>query len=363
MLNINNLKQRLVANLVSGDPALLLELSAMSALLSDFSDSISSVHIEFRLQKSTNIVFDLIIAFDRHHLGIVSQLIADKHHTHCYQNIQNYIRHRQENAFLVSATLVLWLEYDYCTGEQNYSQPSVCFTVNDDYLTDVMLDRSNNLAVITSGIEGILNDRIQADYQSQLVSLMTHLQGKGTVIHVSVMQSRQPVAVKLFVEIDRQQLDAFLDAAQWGGDRQQLQQMLSRMFDNSPAYQQLYVDINVTDFEQVNGSRLAFTFTSQHLKMDPGLPANRADVVKKLIAEDLCDRAFLTQIEQWPHISYIKIDNVDVRVNQWLDIKLVWENNQISEAKAYLAYSEHEVRGFEKLKLIYKDKYAPCQAS
>lgn len=326
------------------------QLKALQHILTELSAIISSVHLEKRLHETSPDGYDLIIAIEKYHLNDLEQwiLALPKAQQAAWDKVHNYIAVRRDNNDLFFNTTALWLEFDYDATQQQYSSPNICFCLTDQYLYQQHLSTNNNLDVILAGLDAIVPN-LNDSQVNTLTRCITCLENKGTVIHVSVMQARQPVALKLFVELPQSQCIDFLIQAGWQGQTQPLSNMLSAMFPHSTGYEKLYIDLNIHDFSAPNASKLAFTYTQQHLHANSTLSPHREEVLRKLLKLQLCKPAYLKTASQWPGKSHYESKDAVIASNKWLDLKLVWHNESIAEAKAYFAFSENKLKGLQLL--------------
>ena len=330
-------------------PADLLEPGfhdAVFSLIEPLSRAVSSFYYECRLGDSHSPNADMLISFAADRSERLQKILNDGMATAGLNGLRNFVQRWCSNGdTLNSHVSALWLEFDRVADRTVYDRPSpsVCLVPDYHNRDDILSDNGRDVYdLIMDALQALqVGDERLALLSKTIESIVTVLPRQARVIHLSHMDGRERANCKLYCLIPRHEFLPFLSAAGWGGPLDELELLLCAYCSDHRVGGQLYVDITVDDFHIPGGGRLGLTFTPQHLLHSEERDPARVDLLQDLFAAGLCTENWLRTLLKWPSRERIlwQESRWPSIVERWLDIKLVWQQGEEIEAKAYLGFS------------------------
>lgn len=239
---------------------------------------------------------------------------------------------------------LVWLEFDDMHRDAG-GAPEPCFhaCVDRGYLQHG--DRSAGAdgeegarAALERLLTVLLGQPLPAATSRALHACCEGLPPGGRMIHVSVMLSRTPAAIKLYAGVPRQHLHGYLQRIEWPGCTRTLDTLLDGFCLPTTVDDTIYLDLALE--EQVS-PYLGIVFSQMQLGVGDNCDPQRKVLLDRLVASGLCTPEKRDAALTWPGSTRVvhARSSTPARLRRWLDIKLGFRPGLPLEAKAYLGIS------------------------
>jgi hypothetical protein len=263
---------------------------------------------------------------------------------------------RDDPASTLGTIPALWLELDDVRPSGPAPSASVSACLVPGYVDPLAPlpgeDGARTLPLVTAIVETLTGRPVAVEERVRLERCLTSLPPGGRFIHVSVMLGREAAPIKLYALVPRDALLAFLQRAGWRGPLADVGSLVQRYCPRRRVGDELYVDLTVSDLDAMGGNKLGLVFTPQHLtrslEPDPG----RGPLLEDCMRHGLCTSAQRSALQRWPRRFLTEWtwdgEVIEVVVEQWLDLKLVWDPEAPLALKAYLGLSARGATTFDR---------------
>lgn len=238
----------------------------------------------------------------------------------------------------------LWLEYDRLGPTSAATTPAISACLLPDYDASAGLSRGDDdpdhLQRAVGVLEVLAGDTLNTRVHRRLEHCLSNLPARARIIHASVMLGREAEPKKLYLVMPRDALSGYLERVGFAGPIAQVEQLVERYCPLQRVGDELYVDLTLSSLATPGGNLLGFVFTPQHLLRSSERAPDRGPLLEELVRAGLCSEAQRLALRSWPARSQLRTVGpngaLELLVEQWLDIKLVWSPPGVLAAKAYL---------------------------
>jgi hypothetical protein len=233
-----------------------------------------------------------------------------------------------------------WLEFEQLDGQQP-TMPLACPTF---CLDREILQRKHPLnsangynpqqgyQVAEVALEYLLGQPLSPLIKKNLLACFEALPPGGRIIHLGSMQTRQPPVLKVYGLLPRQGLLAYLAAIGWPGSPAEIENILTT-FGPTTAIARPDLALGASILP-----RMGLEFSHPASPQDD---QTQQRLLNQCVAAGLCTPEKRDALLTWPGSSRETFSRFSwpVRLRRWLDLKIVYQPDQLLEAKAYLGFS------------------------
>jgi hypothetical protein len=333
------------------DPVVLARIGECARCLPEL---FSSYYLEYRLRDGDPRV-DLLASIaaparaSRAHLDrtrVATELACLETGSPAWERVKRFARAWADPDDRLHAQIPLvWLEFDDMHREAG-GAPEPCFhaCVDRNYLQHGDGSAASRAGeegardVIESLFEALLGQPLPAATSRALHACCERLGPGGRMIHVSVMLSRTPAAIKIYGCVPRQDLHGYLQRIEWPGCKRTLDELLDGFClpdtVDDTIYFDLALDEHVTPY-------IGIVFSQMQLGVGDNCDPRRKALLDRLVAGGLCAPDKRDAALAWPGSTRVvhASSSTPARLRRWLDIKLGHRPGLPLEAKAYLGIS------------------------
>lgn len=252
--------------------------------------------------------------------------------SHLWQRNLGLLREWITPASDLSDAPCVWLEYDDVASANHVSEPSLSVGLQPQYYqyhdrSDVAFDPRQAQRLASATLRHLVAHTSLVSRERVCRSIIDALPRFGAVGYISVMTTRNPVSVKLYVKLPRQDVVAFLRAIEWPGSAAGLNDVLGQYY--APFRETAFLDLTLADRVE---ARLGLA-TSQFHRRELG---SRARALQWLSLPRKLDVS-KTLLACWPGVTECELDGKRIWIRRWLDTKAVIEDDGVNY-KAYLGF-------------------------
>lgn len=333
------------------DPAVLARIGECARCLPEL---FSSYYLEYRLRDGDPRV-DLLASIaapahagraHRERARVAAELAGLQADSPAWERVKRFARAWADPEDRLHAQVPLvWLEFDDMHRDAG-GAPEPCFhaCVDRGYL-----QHGDTSAAPGEGEEGarevlerlfavLLGQPLPAATSRALHACCERLRPGGRMIHVSVMLSRTPAAIKLYGVVPRHDLHGYLQRIEWPGCTRTLDALLDGFCLPATIDDTIYFDLALEDDVT---PYLGIVFSQMQLGVGENRDPRRAALLDRLVAAGLCTAEKRDAALAWPGSTRVvhARSSTPARLRRWLDIKLGFRPGLPLEAKAYLGIS------------------------
>ena len=216
----------------------------------------------------------------------------------------------------------IWLEYDGSTsGIDSSKLPSIFVSYKKEYNYSNIFETADALELIFSKY-----NFLQIDI-SAFKNALSAFNSLGRVRHIGILFSRDPIILRLCVEMNTENIVEFLRQLNWTGNFDLLKELISTSDNHS------LVSLNL-DFSDKLGKRIGLEFGSNR----DGVRRDYDNFYQNLLSKGLCNAEQYNALNEWVGTSteFIPILSIPLYLKREIShIKIDVCDSQIS-TKAYL---------------------------
>ncbi len=266
--------------------------------------------------------------------------------TSLWRQAQDFFQQWAEpTSLLYEQAPLIWFEFDHADAFMpEVPLPSFSFCIDPLYAERRSWaqfmnarDPQRRQQVTEDGLQLLCGAPLSSHERKSLLTCFTSLPRGGRIIHVSAMVARQPAVVKLYGSVPREHLFSYLARIGWPGSRQELADVLATFCTPETVDDTMFIDLSIG--ENVL-PRIGIAFAQQQVVNLPEPDPTRRALLDLCVQERLCTPEKREALVSWPgsFCTLFPGEKWPGRFRKWLDVKLVYQPNQLLEAKAYLGF-------------------------
>jgi hypothetical protein len=240
---------------------------------------------------------------------------------------------------------LIWLEFDQVDGPvPEVPLPSFSFCLDPLYAERRSWaqyvnarDPQKRRQVAEKGLQLLFGCPLSPQRKKALLVCFDSLPVGGRIIHISAMVTRQPVVVKVYGSVPKDQLLAYLTQIGWPGSIPELTDILTTFCTPKTVENNRFIDLTVGEAVL---PRLGIAFSQQQIANVPDRDPTRQILLEQCVQAGLCTPEKRDALFTWPGSFRALFDGESwpTRFRKWLDIKIVYQPDLSLEAKGYLGF-------------------------
>lgn len=237
---------------------------------------------------------------------------------------------------------LIWLEFDQVDAAlPKVPLPGSMFCLDPEYLDrrrqsprSKHVNGQQGKQVTEIACELLLGQPLSAQTRQNLFACFDLLPAGGQIIHISIMLPRQPVTLKIYASVPKDQLLAYLSQIGWSGSIAEFETILTTF---CASIEDIKVDLTVAP---VIAPKIGLVFSEVQVNNPTQAKTGRPHLIDQCVEKGLCLPEKRDSLLAWPGSFRRTFSHQawPTRFDRWLDIKIVYQPHQPIEVKGYLGF-------------------------